>query len=187
MTSTAFTPSRAAPLRVRKLLIQGALGSLIALALVAASVWPQRHALGLNRLPPLHLHAPELWRVAHAAPAIQLHLAGVAVAVAIGVVLLVGVKGTLAHRVLGWTWVVAMMAAAVSSLFIRIINHGQFSFIHLLSGWTIIALPIGVAFARRHKVRMHARMMTGLFTGGLMLAGLLAFMPGRLMWQMFFG
>ena len=46
---------------------------------------------------------------------------------------------------------------------------------------------MGVAFARRHKVRLHARMMTGLFTGGLVLAGMLAFMPGRLMWEMFLG
>ncbi|MGZ3272246.1 MAG: DUF2306 domain-containing protein [Caulobacteraceae bacterium] len=187
MTSTAFNPSRPKPLRVRSLLIQGAFGSLIALAVVAVAVWPQRHALGFEHLPPLRLHAPELWRIAQAGPAVQLHLAGVAVAMAIGLILLAGVKGTLAHRVLGWTWVVAMMTAAVSSLFIRMINHGQFSFIHLLSGWTIIALPMGVAFARRHKVRLHARMMTGIFTGGLVLAGLLAFTPGRLMWNLLFG
>jgi uncharacterized membrane protein len=29
--------------------------------------------------------------------------------------------------------------------------------------------------------------MTGLFTGGLILAGLLAFMPGRLMWNLVLG
>jgi uncharacterized membrane protein len=159
MTSTALASGRPAPSRLRGLFVQGALGSLIALALVAVSVWPKRHALGLDRLPPLRLHAPELWRIAHAGPAIQLHLAGVTLALLIGVTLLVGVKGTTAHRVLGWTWVVAMMTAAVSSLFIRIINHGQFSFIHLLSGWTIVALPMGVPLARRHKVRLHARMM----------------------------
>jgi uncharacterized membrane protein len=67
------------------------------------------------------------------------------------------------------------------------VNHGHLSFIHLLSGWTIIALPLAVSFARRHKVRMHARFMTGLFTGGLILAGLFAFFPGRLMWQVVFG
>jgi uncharacterized membrane protein len=80
-----------------------------------------------------------------------------------------------------------MMTVAVSSLFIQLINNGHFSYIHLLSGWTILTLPLGVAFARRHKVKPHARMMTGLFTGGLILAGLFAFFPGRLMWQVFFG
>ena len=46
---------------------------------------------------------------------------------------------------------------------------------------------MAVAAARRHKVRLHARLMTGLFTGGLVLAGLLAFMPGRLMWRLVMG
>jgi len=79
------------------------------------------------------------------------------------------------------------VTAAVSSLFIQLINHGHLSYIHLLSGWTILTLPIAVALARRHKVKQHARMMTGLFTGGLILAGLFAFFPGRLMWSLFFG
>lgn len=187
MTSTALVPASRSTPRLRTLLIQAAAGSLIPLAVVAVAIWPNRRVLGFDRLAPLHLHAPELWRIAAAGPVIQAHLAGVALALLIGIVLLIGVKGSLTHRVLGWTWVIAMMAAAVSSLFIRMINHGHFSFIHLLSGWTIIALPMGVAFARRHKVKMHARMMTGLFTGGLILAGLLAFTPGRLMWNLFLG
>ena len=29
--------------------------------------------------------------------------------------------------------------------------------------------------------------MAGLFLGGLIVAGLLAFIPGRLMWRLFFG
>jgi uncharacterized membrane protein len=187
MTSTALVPSRPVRPRMRVLIAQAAIGSLIPLALVAVALWPKRHILGLDRLPPLHVHVPELWRVAAAGPVIQLHLAGVAIAILIGLVLLAGVKGNLVHRALGWAWVLAMMMAAISSLFIREINPGHLSFIHLLSGWTILALPMGVAFARRHKVKAHARMMTGLFTGGLVLAGLFAFIPGRLMWQLFFG
>jgi uncharacterized membrane protein len=66
-------------------------------------------------------------------------------------------------------------------------NHGAMSWIHLLSGWTIIALPIAVYAARRHKVSLHRRFMTGLFVGGLIVAGGFAFLPGRLMWRVFFG
>jgi len=29
--------------------------------------------------------------------------------------------------------------------------------------------------------------MTGMFVGGLIVAGLLTFLPGRLMWTLFFG
>jgi uncharacterized membrane protein len=187
MTSTTLTPPRSGPPGVRQLLVRAVLGSVIGLAGVGAILWPSLHARGLVRLPPIHLHGPQVWRIAAAGPAIQLHLAGVAIAILIGAVLLAGVKGTTVHRVLGWTWVLAMMTAAVSSLFIRVINPGHFSFIHLLTGWVIIALPMGVAFARRHKVRLHARMMTGLFTSGLLIAGLFAFVPGRLMWNIVFG
>ncbi|NEX92705.1 DUF2306 domain-containing protein [Caulobacter sp. 17J65-9] len=134
----------------------------------------------------IHPHLPDLGLVATAKPAIQLHLATALLALAIGTVLLLGVKGNRLHRVLGWTWVIAMATTAVSSLFIHEINHGAFSFIHLLSGWTIIGLPMAVYAARRHKVAQHRRSMTGMFVGGLILAGLLAFLPGRLMWELFF-
>ena len=188
MTTADLSPSR---LRLPKLeprqVIRLGLAAAIPLVIVAAAVGPRRAALGLTRLPPVHWHAPDLILIAHAPVAIRLHLAAVLIALLIGIVLLIGVKGRLMHRTLGWTWVTAMMTGAVSSLFIRVINHGSLSFIHLLSGWTIVVLPMGVAFARRHKVRLHARTMTGLFTGGLILAGALAFIPGRLMWTVFFG
>jgi uncharacterized membrane protein len=158
-TSPAATPASGRALSPR-VVMQIILSLTIPLGIVAAAVGPRRAALGLASLPPVHLHAPDFGLVAHAPLAIQ--------------------------RTLGWVWVVAMMTGAVSSLFIRIINHGSLSYIHLLAGWTIVALPMAVYFARTHKVRTHARFMTGLFTGGLILAGLLAFMPGRLMWNIWF-
>ncbi|MBC6981570.1 DUF2306 domain-containing protein [Caulobacter sp. 17J80-11] len=134
----------------------------------------------------IHPHVPDFALVAAAKPAIQLHLATALLALAIGTILLLGVKGNRLHRALGWTWVIAMATTAVSSLFIRELNHGALSFIHLLSGWTIVGLPMAVYAARRHKVAQHRRSMTGMFVGGLILAGLLAFLPGRLMWELFF-
>jgi uncharacterized membrane protein len=182
----------AAPVTARSVLgapfaIRVGLTMVIALAIVAAAIGPRRAALGLAHLPPLHPHAPDLALIARAPIQIQLHLFAVLLAFAIGVALLAGVKGRTMHRTLGWVWVVAMMTGAVSSLFIRIINHGSLSYIHLLAGWTIVALPMAVFAARTHRVRAHARFMTGLFTGGLILAGLLAFLPGRLMWTIFLG
>ena len=186
MTSTALVPSRPRPRPVVRLL-RTALIALAILALLVLMVGPANLAGRLASLSSLRLHAPRIGLVAQEPLAVQLHLASVLTALAIGIVLLIGVKGTTLHRTLGWTWVLAMMTGAVSSLFIRMLNHGALSWIHLLSGWTIIALPMGVAFARRHKVRMHAGMMTWLFTGGLVVAGLFAFFPGRLMWRLFFG
>jgi uncharacterized membrane protein len=158
----------------------------IPVAIVLLAIGPKAALQGLAHVPPVHLHWPQLEAIAAAALPVKLHLTAVMIALAIGVILLVGVKGTTMHRTLGWTWVVAMTTGAVSSLFIRTINHGALSFLHLFSGWVIIMLPMAVAFARRHKVRVHARLMTGLFTGGLILAGAFAFIPGRLMWDVFF-
>ena len=136
---------------------------------------------------PGHLHAPNFGLLAAAPIQIRLHVAAVSLALAIGIILLLGVKGTTVHRVLGWTWVVAMATGAISSLFIHRANPGGFSFLHLFAGWTLIALPMGVFAARKHNIRLHGRTMTGLFVGGLLIAGAAAFLPGRLMWQIAFG
>lgn len=133
----------------------------------------------------LHPRPPRLDLILTASPIIQLHIVGALTALAIGTVLLIGIKGTRVHKTLGWIWVVAMALTAVSSLFIRQVNHGAFSYIHLLSGWTIVALPMAIYAIRRRKLAMHRRMMTGLFVGGLIIAGLLTFLPGRLMWGVF--
>lgn len=132
-------------------------------------------------------HAPKLSRIAAAPLVVQVHLTAALTALAIGVALMMRVKGTALHKLLGWTWVLAMGTTAVSSLFIREINHGAFSFIHLLSGWTIVGLPGAVYAIKRGKVGAHRRAMTGMFTGGLILAGLFAFIPGRLLWTVFLG
>lgn len=143
--------------------------------------WPHRSELSFQP------HWPDLGLLTRQPFQIQLHIAAALTALCLGTVQLIGVKGTTAHRIIGWTWVVAMAVTAVSSLFIRQINPGSLSLIHLLSGWTIIALPMAVYAARKHRVLAHRRGMTGMFVGGLIVAGLLTFLPGRLMWGVFFG
>lgn len=133
------------------------------------------------------LHAPDWRLMQEAGLVIQLHVAGALGALVIGTVLLVGVKGTRWHRILGWSWVAAMAVTAISSLFIHRINPGGLSVIHLLSGWTIISLPMAIYAIRRGRVQAHRRAMTGMFVGGLIVAGAFTFLPGRLMWAIFFG
>lgn len=133
--------------------------------------------------------APDFSLLAAAPIAIQAHVAAALSALLIGTVLLIGVKGTRLHRGLGWAWVAAMATTAVSSFFIHQINPGGpggLSLIHLLSGWTVVGLPMAVYAARRHRVQAHRRAMTSMFVGGLIVAGLLTFLPGRLMWAIFF-
>ena len=133
------------------------------------------------------LHAPDWRLLAAQPPVIQLHVAAAAMALALGGVLMARRKGVAFHRVAGWVWVVAMALVAGSSLFIVGVNGDRWSFIHLITGWTLIALPIGVVAARRHVVKTHRRFMMGLFYGGLVIAGAFTFLPGRTMWNVFFG
>lgn len=143
--------------------------------------WPHRAEISFQP------HLPDPALLARLPFQIQIHIAAALTALLLGTIQLIGVKGTTAHRIIGWTWVVAMATTAVSSLFIRGINPDGFSLIHLLSGWTIIALPMAVYAAKKHRVAAHRRGMTGLFVGGLLVAGLLTFLPGRLMWHLFLG
>jgi uncharacterized membrane protein len=154
--------------------------------IAAAAGWNLAHG-GHLTLPAPHWHAPHWNLIAYAPPVIQFHIAAALTALITGSVLLAGVKGTALHKRLGWTWVLAMAATAASSLFIKVINPGHWSFIHFLSGWVLIALPMGVVAIRRRDIRLHRRTMTGLFIGGLIIAGAFTFAPGRLMFRVFFG
>lgn len=130
---------------------------------------------------------PRLELIADAGPAIQIHLAAVALALGVGAWQLLGPKGTTAHRALGWTWSLAMMAAALSSFFIRTVIDGRFSPIHLLSVITLVGLPAAIWAAHRQDVRRHARIMITTYLGGMVIAGGFAFLPGRLLWAVLFG
>lgn len=132
-------------------------------------------------------HAPD-WELARALPlTIKLHVFAALTALGIGTIVLFQPKGTGFHKTLGWAWVISMAVTAASSLFIAEINQGAWSFIHLLSGWTLVGLPMGIYAIRRRQVKSHRRTMTGMFLGGLIVAGLLTFIPGRFFYNFFFG
>jgi uncharacterized membrane protein len=150
-------------------------GLLIALAIIVA--------LGGRA----HLHAPDLALLAEQPPVILVHITAALTALMIGAGLMWGPKGTAIHRGFGWVWSIAMVTTALSSFFIHKANPHGFSPIHALSAYVSIGVPMGVAFARRHNIRAHRRMMTGNFLFGLIVAGAFTFVPGRLMWRLFFG
>ena len=131
-----------------------------------------------------HLHWPNLSLIVAQPLVLRMHIAAASMALLIGTGLMWGPKGTTIHRAFGWTWVIAMMTVAISSFFI---HPGGFSPIHALSAYVAIGVPMGVAFARRHDIRAHRRTMTGNFLFGLIVAGAFTFVPGRVMWRVFFG
>lgn len=118
---------------------------------------------------------------------LKAHVAGAVASFAIGSVLLLDAKGRRMHRILGYGWVTTMSVTAISSFFLVGLNGNNFSFIHAISAWAVIVLPMGVAAARRHDIKAHRKHMTGMFVGGMAIAGLFSFLPGRMMWSIFFG
>ena len=118
---------------------------------------------------------------------IQIHVASALTAFFIGLILLCAPKGFGFHKTLGWTWVIAMGVTAFSSFFITGIFENAFSPIHALSAWVLLGLPFGIAAVRRRNIKKHRDTMTGMFMGGMVIAGLFTFLPGRLMWDLFIG
>src|SRR6476620_12395246 len=123
-----------------------------------------------------------------AAPAFSLPAFAAMTAVALGGVQLAAPKGTLPHRTLGWIWACVMMTVAVSSFWIHEIRLvGPWSPIHLRSIFTLIVLPLGVWRAHHHDVAAHRRIMIYIFPDALVVAGLFAFVPRRIMHAVVFG
>jgi uncharacterized membrane protein len=178
----APTPFWRTGFAVRALIATG-----VTVVIIGMALGPSGFREVARRFGGARLHAPRLELIAQAPPAIQLHLLTVLGSLAIGIVLMTGVKGARLHRTLGWSFVILMVATAVDALFIYQPGGPRFTPLHLFSVITLVSAPLGVLAARRHKVAVHRRAMTGLFFGGLILAGLFAFMPGRLMWRVFFG
>lgn len=164
---------------------RGGVHVLVLVLIVAAFLpfWRQIVALGGS----FQVHAPDMALWARASATLQLHILAALTALIVGTVLMLRPKGRGLHKVLGWSWVVAMAMTAISSFFLIGLNGDFFSLIHILSGWTLVALPMGIYAIRNQKVDAHRRALTGTFYGGLLFAGALTFIPGRFMYALFFG
>ncbi len=113
--------------------------------------------------------------------AVMIHVATVLPAVPLGAWLMLARKGTPRHKALGKVWVLLMVITALSALFIRQINGGAFSPIHLFVPMTLHGAWKTVATARRGDIAAHKKALLGLYLGALTIPGLFAFMPNRLM------
>jgi len=121
-----------------------------------------------------------------ASPVIQAHVLAAILALFSGLGVLLIKKGTPAHVVLGRGFVALMLVAAISSFWITGLRPGHFSWIHTLSVVTLVTIPLAVWRIRRGAWQAHAFTMIGNFVG-LLVAGLFALMPERLMGQVFLG
>ena len=93
-------------------------------------------------------------------------------------------KGNYTHKVVGWIWVIAMTYVSISSFWIKSLNEGKYSLIHLLSIWVLICLVLGIYFIRKKKRKLHYAFMIGNYIG-LVIAGVFTLLPGRFFDQVF--
>lgn len=115
------------------------------------------------------------------------HIVTITIALALTPVMLLRRRGDTPHRVMGWIWASSLILTALISFSVRFINNGSFSFIHLLSAWTLIQVPVLVISARRHDVTRHRSAVRGIVTGALLIAGFFTFPFDRVMGQWLFG
>lgn len=133
-----------------------------------------------------HLHWPDVEKIAKSTLAVHIHLGVAVFALLLGALQFMLPKGTRRHRGVGYLWLSLMLIAAILSFFLRSINHGQVSLIHLFSIFTLVTVPRIVWHARQGRIAEHRNLAVSLYIGGLVVTGALAFLPRRLLWPAFF-
>jgi uncharacterized membrane protein len=119
---------------------------------------------------------------------IQIHAFAAMVAFVVAIVQFALPKGTPRHRAVGYAWAALMVLVVVPSFWIHELRMwGPWSWIHLLSIYTLSMLPLAVVHARGHRVKAHRNSMIGLFLGALLIAGVFTLVPGRVMNRVIFG
>src|SRR5271165_6696622 len=124
----------------------------------------------------------------NASPAIQVHAYLAFLALGLGAAQFALPKGVALHRVMGWSWALAMIGVAGVSFFIHTIRTwGPWSPIHLLSVFTLAMVPLAVFAGRRGRIENHRWSMISLYTLALVVTGLFTLWPGRIMHAVVFG
>lgn len=120
--------------------------------------------------------------------AIQLHAFCAIAAFVLGLLQFALPKGNTRHKIFGYCWVAIMVTVAISSFWIHGIDMWNgFSPIHLISIYVLYSLPLAILAARRGEIAAHKTHMRNIFIGGLVIAGILSFLPGRTMLKVLIG
>lgn len=123
--------------------------------------------------------------------AVRVHVATIVPAFLIGTwMIFFSRKGAPPHRGLGYVYLALMTITAIAALFVHQLMPKAFlgfSPIHLFVPLTLVSVVLALVGARTHNIRMHRGAMIGLYVGGLLIAGGLTFLPGRIMHAVAFG
>ena len=112
-----------------------------------------------------------------------LHLSTIVPAFLIGTYLLIKRKGSPRHKMLGKFYMSLMLTTGIITLFMpayigpQLLNH--FGYLHLFSLLVLVSVPMSYLAI--------SNSMIGLYVGGILVAGSIAFLPGRMLTQLLFG
>jgi uncharacterized membrane protein len=116
-------------------------------------------------------------------PVVMIHVIGAVLALIVGAAVFLRRKGTVTHVWFGRTWALLMLVVAVSSFWITG-KDGLYSWIHGLSVFIVLAVPFGVYLAIRGNVSAHRKLMSALYVGALLVAGLFSLHPDRMLGEL---
>ena len=128
----------------------------------------------------------------HAPLAVHIHVATVAPAFIIGTwQIFFSRKGAPLHRMLGFVYLALITVTAIDTLFIHALMpngpFGSFSPIHLLVLLTLFGVLGALRGAWTHNIPQHRYSMIAVYIGGMLIAGSLTLLPGRIMHAVVFG
>jgi uncharacterized membrane protein len=128
----------------------------------------------------------------HAPLAVQVHVATVVPAFLIGTwQIFFSSKGAPYHRAMGYLYLGLMTVTAIAALFVHQVMPKSIFFgmspIHLFVPLTLFGVVGALRGAWTHNIAQHRGSMLGVYIGGILIAGTLAFAPGRIMHAVVFG
>ena len=127
-------------------------------------------------------------------PLIAVHMSAALGALVLGPAAIWARKGVVLrqrmHRAFGYGFATLMLAAAISSAFIRdygLINVHGFTPIHLLIPVTLLGLFNGFRALYRGNIEAHRKSMVSLYLGACVTAGAFTLLPSRYLGQLVWG
>jgi uncharacterized membrane protein len=142
-------------------------------------------SLGVRRHSSARHHCFKLFAM-QLTPLIAVHMTAALTALTMGPIVIWMRRGATQrpklHRALGYAWVTCMVAAAVSSLFIRdyrLPNIQGYTLIHLFVPMSALALFRAFRCLYQGNIHGHRQAMVALYVSGCLIAGAFTLLPHR--------
>lgn len=114
-------------------------------------------------------------------PVITLHALAASYVLLLGPLQILRRRRDLAHRLVGGSWVAAMLTVCISSFWIA---PDGFSWLHGLSIWTLVCMVAAIVGIHAGSVPVHRGFMVGSYLGTLAAFAFAALVPVRLIPQL---